>query len=41
MICEENKERGMRRTALKVAKAVFEHRRSKNTLDSTNVKGKL
>jgi hypothetical protein len=41
MNSEENKERGTRRTALKVAKAVFEHRLSKNTLDSTNVRVKL
>lgn len=31
----------MRRAALEVAKAVFEHRLSKNTLDSTNVRVKL
>lgn len=27
--------------ALRVALTVFEHRQSENTLDSTNVKGKL
>ncbi len=31
----------VRRTAREVAKAVLEHRLSENTLDSTNVKGKL
>lgn len=31
----------LRRTALEIAKAVREHRLSDNTLDSTNVKGKL
>ena len=30
-----------RRAALRIAKAVLEHRLSENTLDSTNVKGKL
>lgn len=41
MNVEKYKEQALRRTALKVAKAVFEHRLSDNTLDSTNVKGKL
>jgi hypothetical protein len=31
----------LRRDALRVAKAVLEHRLSEYTLDSTNVKGKL
>lgn len=30
-----------RRAAQRIAKAVLEHRLSENTLDSTNVKGKL
>jgi hypothetical protein len=38
---EKNKELGLRRAALEIAKAVLEHRLSENTLDSTNVKGKL
>lgn len=38
---EKNKEWRLRRVAREVAKAVFEHRLSENTLDSTNVKGKL
>lgn len=38
---EENKEWRLRRVAREVAKAVLEHRLSENTLDSTNVKGKL
>lgn len=38
---EKNKESRLRRVAREVAKAVFEHRLSENTLDSTNVKGKL
>lgn len=41
MKCEKNKDWGLRRAARKIAKAVFEHRLSENTLDSTNVKGKL
>ena len=32
---------GLRRVALKIAKAVLEHRLSENTLDSTNVRDKL
>lgn len=39
--CEMNKEWGLRRAAREIAKAVLEHRLSENTLDSTNVKGKL
>ena len=31
----------LRTAAQKIAKAVLEHRLSENTLDSTNVKGKL
>lgn len=31
----------VRRIAREIAKAVFEHRLSENTLGSTNVKGKL
>jgi hypothetical protein len=31
----------LRRLAREVAKAVLEHRLGENTLDSTNVKGKL
>ncbi len=38
---EKNKEWGLRRVAQEIAKAVFEHRLSENTLDSTNVKDKL
>lgn len=38
---EKNKEWRLRRVAREVAKAVFEHRLSENTLDSTNVKSKL
>lgn len=38
---EKNTEWRLRRVAREVAKAVFEHRLSENTLDSTNVKGKL
>lgn len=38
---EKNKEWGLRRVAREVAKAVFEHRLSEYTLESTNVKGKL
>jgi len=38
---EKNKEEVWRRAAQKIAKAVLEHRLSENTLDSTNVKGKL
>ena len=41
MKCEKNKEWGLRRTAREIAKAALEHRLSENTLDSTNVKGKL
>lgn len=41
MKSEKNKEVRLRRTAREVAKAVLEHRLSENTLDSTNVKGKL
>lgn len=37
----KNKEWELRKTARGIAKAVFEHRLSENTLDSTNVKGKL
>ena len=36
-----NKGRGLRKVAREIAKAVLEHRLSENTLDSTNVKGKL
>jgi hypothetical protein len=39
--CKNNKGEVSRRAAQKIAKAVFEHRLSENTLDSTNVKGKL
>jgi len=39
--CEKNREWGLRKAAREVAKAVLEHRLSENTLDSTNVKGKL
>jgi len=35
------KEEELQRTALEDARAVFEHRPSENTLDSTNVKVKL
>ena len=38
---EKNKGLGLRRAAREIAKAVLEHRLSENTLDSTNVKGKL
>ncbi len=38
---EKTKELGLRRVAREIAKAVLEHRLSENTLDSTNVKGKL
>jgi len=38
---ETNKETGLRMVAREIAKAVFEHRLSENTLDSTNVKSKL
>ncbi len=41
MKCGKNKEWELRRTAREIAKAVLEHRLSENTLDSTNVKGKL
>jgi hypothetical protein len=41
MRAEENKEGGERKRPREVAKAVLEHRLSENTLDSTNVKGKL
>ena len=41
MKCGKNKEWELRMAALEVAKAVLEHRLSENTLDSTNVKGKL
>jgi len=37
----KNKGEILRTTALEIAKAVLEHRLSDNTLDSTNVKGKL
>jgi hypothetical protein len=36
-----NKGWGLRKVAREIAKAVLEHRLSENTLDSTNVKGKL
>jgi hypothetical protein len=39
--CKKNKGEVLRRAAQKIAKAVFEHRLGENTLDSTNVKGKL
>lgn len=38
---EKNKELGLHRVARGIAKAVLEHRLGENTLDSTNVKGKL
>lgn len=38
---EKNEEWGLRKVAREIAKAVLEHRLSENTLDSTNVKGKL
>lgn len=40
---KDGKKKGqkLRRAAQKIAKAVLEHRLSENTLDSTNVKGKL
>lgn len=38
---EKNKGQKLSRSARKDAKAVLEHRLSENTLDSTNVKGKL
>lgn len=38
---EKTKELELRRVAREIAKAVLEHRLSENTLDSTNVKGKL
>ncbi len=38
---KKTKGKVMRRTARGIAKAVLEHRLSENTLDSTNVKGKL
>ena len=41
MKCEKNKDWGLRMAAREVAKAVLEHRLSEDTLDSTNVKGKL
>ena len=41
MIAEMHKERALRRAALEIAETVLEHRLSKNTLGSTNVKGKL
>lgn len=41
MIRGEIMEEKLRRAAREIAKAVFEHRLSENTLDSTNVKGKL
>ena len=41
MTREDTEGRILRRAALKIAKAVLEHRLSENTLDSTNVKGKL
>ena len=41
MKCDKYKEWGLRMVAREIAKAVFEHRLSENTLDSTNVKGKL
>ena len=41
MKCGKNKEWELRIAAREVAKAVLEHRLSENTLDSTNVKGKL
>lgn len=41
MRCEKNKEWGLRGVAREIAKAVFEHRLGENTLDTTNVKGKL
>lgn len=41
MKCGQNKGRELRRAARGIAKAVFEHRLSENTLDSTNVKAKL
>lgn len=41
MRCGKNKELELRKAAQGIAKAVFEHRLSENTLDSTNVKGKL
>lgn len=41
MKCEKNKEWVLRKAAREIAKAVLEHRLSENTLDSTNVKGKL
>lgn len=41
MKCVKNKERDLSKAARGVAKAVFEHRLSEYTLDSTNVKGKL
>lgn len=37
----KNKVQELRRTAREVAKTVFDHRLGKNTLGSTNVKGKL
>ena len=41
MIPEQLKEKALRRAALKIAETVLEHRLGENTLDSTNVKGKL
>jgi hypothetical protein len=38
---KKNKGEVLRRVAQEIAKAVFEHRLGENTLDSTNVKGKL
>lgn len=41
MIAERHMEEVLRRAALEIAETVLEHRLSKNTLGSTNVKGKL
>lgn len=38
---KKNKGELLRMAAQRIAKAVLEHRLSRNTLDSTNVKGKL